>query len=793
MLPLTMLRTLNGPIPTLFTGDPTHAVQFIEQLDSFVWKNRDNSLISTPWTRIDLALAFISGPTTLAWRRSIRCGRSTELAADTLWNDFLESFCETWVHSPESTASVVAPAVSTQTANAPSPSLAAVSTLKRVDDISIVLTKNELPPQHLSETIDQTADDEDVDDWASFAPRTELATPPPFIAITDQTPPPLHPPRKPRPASSISLLDLVKPVDEPPRLLYAPVHTAPVSLVPASTELREEDPQTDAANDGPSLAPCTSAPPPIPPSAISDVPLTDERALPTPPSTPESFTAIVPLRHPLHPYALSKKREHEYDADDEHAYPRKHHRIQIARRYRPLPRQYRYVRRPIAFPPPVDDSSGLSNPALDPPYPAQPAESQPSPPSLAFAPPSPRTVVMVDSIGLPTPAPIYQSPSTVRPAQPRSAILHAAIPLQLSSQPFSDAADLAADVERTPANPAFFPLSSRYSLSRPRLPSRPVSPPILSPLRVVTDDEDFERAMPPSAFAAFPASRPPSPPRARALSSARPPAVIVEDDKLSNGGVKTFDNSVLTPNEDEDPDVDEDGSYEWGTPISVLTSEVTSKSPISYYPPIFLPRAFEQPRDPDEVMPVARITRKRNTTPTAPLPTASSNATQNHANTSHRHLRATATEFVPRPAVTGPTQVQGIQIALQRPASNITRIPQNVIGTGRPVRNSSRQSDAETITQHAMSHTLRHRPRIRYSQIRDRHEQEVLTPVRIDTTTANRERVQAWHDQVISERTPRSTHYTPQQPGTNRDGHFTFPPDLRNNSHDYYPDTRLED
>ncbi|KAH9010158.1 hypothetical protein EDB85DRAFT_2161768 [Lactarius pseudohatsudake] len=847
MLSLILLRTLNGPIPALFTGDPTHAPQFIQDLDNLVWKNLNHPLVSTPWTRIDMALAFISGPITLAWKHSIRRGDPTETDIDALWQDFLESFCETWVHSPESTISAVVPIVQISTASVPSPSLAATSTPKHTDDISIILPTIEPPTRCLSETIDLTADDDDG--WTLFAPCVSA-------------PPPISPPPSHRVHRSISPATTRDESPDPPLTLTLDL-SATDSAAQQDEELRYATTSTADCNDATLV---TSRVP-----AISDVPLADERALPTPPRTPKSFAAIVPRHHPLHAYALLRKREHGYEADDEHAYPRKRPCTQLARCCRPLPRQYRYVRRPITLPPPVDDSSGLSKPALDPPHPAQPAESQPSPPSLAFAPPSPRTVVMVDSIGLPTPAPIYQSPTSVHTAQPRRAILHAAIPLQLSSQPFSDAADLAADVEHTPANPAFFTFSSRYSPSRPCLPSRPVLPPILSPLRVVTDDEDLKRAMLTSTFAAFPASRPsapasrsaspsgistlspvslldfpavsngsppllasprtrssniktllftsaliltlddagntvdtvlstfrpPSPSYAHPLSSMRPPTVIVEDDNIPNRGVKTIEKSVFTRN------------------------SVSAKPLVPRYPPIFPRHAFEQPRDPDEVVPTTAQNQNHVVTPAPsadPMPRP----------TSRPGLRATAAICIPRTQITGPTQSHGIRLARQhhidliraatrtrirnrhtytahhtskptdlRPTSppRPPTIVQNAVywttqryPTNRADREEARPSDNEDSRR--LAHTLHRNPRVRFSQTRDRHShigREEPTPVRRFATAAIIERVQAWQEQLLSEQTPRSMRSTPHQPPTNRNSHFTFVSNPRNYAYDYNP------
>ncbi|KAH9024922.1 hypothetical protein EDB85DRAFT_2150124 [Lactarius pseudohatsudake] len=240
---------------------------------------------------------------------------------------------------------------------------------------------------------------------------------------------------------------------------------------------------------------------------------------------------------------------------------------------------------------------------------------------------------------------------------------------------------------------------------------------------------------------------PPHPPRSprRAFSPRITPQTrsIVEDNNSPTRGVKTIETSVLDSN---------------------ITSPTST---LQYYPPIFLPRACKMPQDPDEVAPVAPITRKQSTTPIAPPSTEPPVAHQHHADTVHHHLRATAAEFVPRPTNVGPTQVDGVQLALQQPASYltraITRLLQNVIGTGRPSHDNPRPPDANTVSQHAMSRTLRHRPRIRYSQTQDRHariEQEILTPVRADAAARIRERVQIWCDQIIYEPPPRlNTHH----------------------------------
>ncbi|KAH9024580.1 hypothetical protein EDB85DRAFT_1894285 [Lactarius pseudohatsudake] len=70
---------------------------------------------------------------------------------------------------------------------------------------------------------------------------------------------------------------------------------------------------------------------------------------------------------------------------------------------------------------------------------------------------------------------------------------------------------------------------------------------------------------------------------------------------------------------------------------------------------IFPPHAFEKPRDPDEVAPIV------------PTPNPVSRVAD------RQNRRADVPGFTPRPPVEGPTQIIGIQLALQRPASYLVR------------------------------------------------------------------------------------------------------------------------
>ncbi|KAH9038258.1 hypothetical protein EDB85DRAFT_1888108 [Lactarius pseudohatsudake] len=79
-------------------------------------------------------------------------------------------------------------------------------------------------------------------------PATTLPPPRPVLGSDEMTQNPPRPPRSPpRVSPTASPLDSVKPVNEPPQLLYAPIHPAPASLVSASAA--SEGPQTNNNGD----------------------------------------------------------------------------------------------------------------------------------------------------------------------------------------------------------------------------------------------------------------------------------------------------------------------------------------------------------------------------------------------------------------------------------------------------------------------------------------------------------------------------------------------------------------
>ncbi|KAH9046932.1 hypothetical protein EDB84DRAFT_1622822, partial [Lactarius hengduanensis] len=283
---------------------------------------------------------------------------------------------------------------------------------------------------------------------------------------------------------------------------------------------------------------------------------------------------------------------------------------------------------------------------------------------------------------------------------------------------------------------------------------------------------------------AVPDSPPPRPPRSPHCPSspriAPPPLPVVEDDNTLRGGIKSAISSPTSsifhfPSPiDEPPHPDRHSttalttdntdefnfeafytSYMRDNHLSknlavsvssltdrrdnekVLHNDISTHPRPQRYADIFPCHTFEQPRNPDKVTPA----------------------------TTHEHSCANAAEPTPCPPNAGPTQVHGIQLALQQPASYLTctftRIPQNVLRinsawpspqTDPPstpasttqqdpdevTRNRDRQtrrtqpvppSDPVATqlsrhidnTQHPLVRTRRQQPHIRTSQNQDRH------------------------------------------------------------------------
>ncbi|KAH9015859.1 hypothetical protein EDB85DRAFT_2023824, partial [Lactarius pseudohatsudake] len=575
MLPDAHMRTLRGPRPTPFTGDPAQAQQFLDEFRQLEKANPRHPFLYRPELRVRLALKHIDkNPKTDAWIHDAQ-SRDSGLTDETVWNDFIDSFCETWIYSPKSTISVVAPIVQPST-EVPSPSPAITSTLKRVDDMSIVLTTDELPPQCLSRTIDLTEDD--ADDWTLFAPRTSA-------------PPPISP-------SSLTF-DRISPIKELPHPLLR------TQITPVMTHNESSDP-----------------PPPLPLTATLDLATTASAV-----QQKSSVTAPITTSPANHD---DRERPLHDTRPDTRVY------TQIAHRGAPLTQEHRFVRqRPVVSPPPVDDSSGLSNPVLDARNPAHLAELPRASLTLLLAstalgftppctfvtganslkggvrtldtsvldpnfdaPPAPISPASSPNLSTHRRSPIAAPPrddddwslfapshlATPSPSSPSPALFHThtSVP-SLGSLPSSPTNRcLSPSGIRTPSHIALLDLSALLDLTavsdnRP-LPSLPDI--VHSTLDDIDDDADaILFASPPPSSPLVSAPLPPP-----SLSSRSPPTFqsfpVVEDDNVLIEGVKTFETSVLIP-------------------------DIAFSNPsLTYYPPIFLPRAFEQPRDPDEITPV---------------------------------------------------------------------------------------------------------------------------------------------------------------------------------------------
>ncbi|KAH8984502.1 hypothetical protein EDB92DRAFT_1950706 [Lactarius akahatsu] len=299
MLPQYLLRSLNGPIPTPFTGDLTHAVQFIQDLDRLVWKNPNHPLVFTPWLRIDLALSFVSGPTTMTWKHGIRQGHLPGIPIESLWDKFLDSFCETWVHSPEATASVPAPAARTPTENVSSPPPATDST-KHVEDVLIAFAAEELLQQHASETTDQTTD-------AVTGEQSLLASCAPVSL-----------------ASLATLLAQITPVDEEPLVITQRIPLPQSPLVAANS------PSQPVVNEVHIIAPRTH--------------------------TLGTYADTVLISSSLHTRAPTELAR-EYVVDQ--PLPHRHPHPPFTRRHRPLPPKHWFAHCPIIIPRSVKDLDHL--------------------------------------------------------------------------------------------------------------------------------------------------------------------------------------------------------------------------------------------------------------------------------------------------------------------------------------------------------------------------------------------------------------------------------------------------
>ncbi|KAH9009324.1 hypothetical protein EDB85DRAFT_2283004 [Lactarius pseudohatsudake] len=378
MLTGAFMRSLTGPTPTPFTGDPAQAVQFLDEFGQLVRANQAHLLVTRPELRVELALSFIRGQTTNAWKRVVPRRRTAEPADETLWDDFIDSFCVTWVDPPASlpvimTAPPPRPLRSPRRPFSPrlaSPIASTLDLVKPVDELppthpvsaparagdlvipvhgenNAATVPSPVAPSTLVPDVDGVIDltGSDLDEWALFAPRTELTT---SLAASAAT-------------------------HDESYDLPLPLTVTPDPLATASAAQRAEERPTTA-------------------------PVNDNKGSLVALRNPARTTPAVPALTASVAHAsdgTTKKRKRKADGEDD-TRPGKRVHAQLARRSVPFPRKHRYEqRRPVVPPPPVDDSSGLSTSDLDGRKHAQPARPQHTPPSPVTAPTAPLVALLL--------------------------------------------------------------------------------------------------------------------------------------------------------------------------------------------------------------------------------------------------------------------------------------------------------------------------------------------------------------------------------------------------------------
>ncbi|KAH8986550.1 hypothetical protein EDB86DRAFT_3082812 [Lactarius hatsudake] len=224
MLISDAMDLLVGPTPTLFSGDPAQAQQFIDEFGQLERANRSHPLMSRPDLRVELALTFIEeDPTTIDWKRTIRCKNDNGWADESVWDKFFDSFCTAWIDNT--------PAPVTQTPS----SLGLVSPPIAADLVPEALATATLTP---------------VDEPAS------ILEPAMTLSATVSDLPPPRPPRSPRRPYSPRVAQSPSPRD----------NGTQTSLLPPVTDTEKEETLLTSAAPVP---PAHAVPSPLPPAVTS--------------------------------------------------------------------------------------------------------------------------------------------------------------------------------------------------------------------------------------------------------------------------------------------------------------------------------------------------------------------------------------------------------------------------------------------------------------------------------------------------------------------------------------------
>ncbi|KAH9009590.1 hypothetical protein EDB85DRAFT_2162520 [Lactarius pseudohatsudake] len=374
-----LMTTLTGPTPAPFTGDHATAQQFVDEFNQLVRANLRHLLVTRPELRVELALQYVAkNPTTNAWRRSTRRqSRDSGLTDETVWDNFYDSFCTAWTDDPVPfPATAIPPPRPLRSPRRPfgprlaSPIASTLDLVKPVDELppthpvsaparagdlvipvhgenNAATVPSPVAPSTLVPDVDGVIDltGSDLDEWALFAPRTELTT---SLAASAAT-------------------------HDESYDLPLPLTVTPDPLATASAAQRAEERPTTA-------------------------PVNDNKGSLVALRNPARTTPAVPALTASVAHAsdgTTKKRKRKADGEDD-TRPGKRVHAQLAQRSVPFPGKHRYEqRRPVVPPPPVDDSSGLSTSDLDGRKHAQPARPQHTPPSPVTAPTAPLVALLL--------------------------------------------------------------------------------------------------------------------------------------------------------------------------------------------------------------------------------------------------------------------------------------------------------------------------------------------------------------------------------------------------------------
>ncbi|KAH9015951.1 hypothetical protein EDB83DRAFT_2528878 [Lactarius deliciosus] len=104
-----ILHSLARMIPTYFTGDWVQAQQFLNEFRQLDQVNQHHLLVTQPKLQVELVLTFIQGPRTDPWQCTLRRGQAGKLPDESIWDEFFNLFCTTWINGPPTPVTQMSP------------------------------------------------------------------------------------------------------------------------------------------------------------------------------------------------------------------------------------------------------------------------------------------------------------------------------------------------------------------------------------------------------------------------------------------------------------------------------------------------------------------------------------------------------------------------------------------------------------------------------------------------------------------------------------------------------------